>query len=343
MSLNETNSTPSPNFNDDQICAKAYQIWQEQKDHSPQYYREAAVEALQAEQKITLRLRLWRLTGLNGKTLWDFLQLLIVPLVLAFAGFQLQDYAKARDQKIAADTAQRERAAAADKAYQDILVKYLDQMTDLVKMEDLLNTPFDPITLQKPKVKNAFLIAQIRTVTALQSLDSARQRSVVQFLRTAGLYNPCYRKSECESLGILFIARMSNINLQKADLAGIDLRSTDLRGANLNNATLLEANLENSSLSKVDLDGTDLRYAILRNADLSNANFKNANLRYADLNSADLKDANLQGADINLANLKGIKNGTIKQIKLAKNWETAMYNSVVREQLGLTSRTQPNL
>jgi hypothetical protein len=66
-----------------------------------------------------------------------------------------------------------------DKAQQETLVKYLDQMSEAIKTDNLLN--------EKPYTKT-FLIAQIRTITALQSLNSDRRRAVIQFLRTANLF-----------------------------------------------------------------------------------------------------------------------------------------------------------
>jgi uncharacterized protein YjbI with pentapeptide repeats len=313
-------------YTDDQIRAKAYQIWQEQKERSLEEHWNAAIEALEAEKKVTSLQKFWQWTGLSDKTLWDLLHLLIVPLVLVLAGFQLQEFAKSRERSAAADIAQREQVAAKDKAQQEILVKYLDQMVESIKTDDLLSKPLN---------KKNFLIAQIRTVTALQSLNPDRQRAVIQFLRTADLYNPSYGKPESESIGILYIARMSNINLKNADLVGIDLRRSDLRGANLLNANLIDANLESATLSRANLSGADLRYASFRNASLEGANLQGAILRNADLSDADLKNTNLQGADLDLANLSGIKYSSILQIKSAKNWQTSNYNPTVRQQLGL--------
>jgi uncharacterized protein YjbI with pentapeptide repeats len=331
MHSNKTIKSQKILFTEDQIRTKAYAIWQKQKESSPQNNWDAAIEELKAEKKVTLSQKLWRLTGFWEKTLWDFMQLMIVPLVLAIAGFQLQEFAKAREQRAAAVIAQRERAAATDKAQQEILVKYLDQMIDSVKTDDLLSSPLN---------KKAFLTAQVRTVTALQSLNSDRQRAVIEFLRTANLYNPSYGKSASKTFGVLHIARMENINLQNADLVGIDLEHSDLRSSNLVNANLLDANLENADLSKANLSGVDLRYAILKKTSLRGANLQGAILRNADLKDADLKDANLQNADLNLADLSRIRNSSISQIKSAKNWQTSKYNPAVRRQLGL-SRNSP--
>ena len=64
----------------------------------------AATEALEKERSPIGRIltpfrAFWRWTGFGEKNLWDFLQLLLVPLILAGAGYGLQEYGKQRDQR----------------------------------------------------------------------------------------------------------------------------------------------------------------------------------------------------------------------------------------------------
>src|SRR5215217_1392128 len=51
-------------------------------------------------------------TGFQGKTVWDFLQLLIVPLALAAIGFWFTAQQDARQQKIEKKRAEAEQALA---------------------------------------------------------------------------------------------------------------------------------------------------------------------------------------------------------------------------------------
>src|SRR5215467_3906513 len=82
-------------------------------------------------------------TGFTGKSLWDWLQLLIVPLMLAFAGFwfslqqsEISALASQRqhdsDQKIAADNRQNDLRIALDQQRETTLKTYLDDMADLL-------------------------------------------------------------------------------------------------------------------------------------------------------------------------------------------------------------------
>src|SRR5215204_4999740 len=87
-------------------------------------------------------------TGFRGKTVWDFLQLLIVPLMLVAIGFWFTAQQDARQQKIEnqrAEHAQRienqraeaERELAEQQAQDEALQAYLDQMTSLLLEENL--------------------------------------------------------------------------------------------------------------------------------------------------------------------------------------------------------------
>src|SRR3712207_3440748 len=82
-------------------------------------------------------------TGFRGKTLWDVLQLLIVPLVLVVIGFLFTMQQDARQQKIENERAQQareienqraeaERELAEQRGQDEALQAYLDQMNSLL-------------------------------------------------------------------------------------------------------------------------------------------------------------------------------------------------------------------
>jgi hypothetical protein len=98
-----------------------------------------------------------RWSGLRGKTVWDWLQLLIVPFMLAALGFWFTAQQDARQQQI-------EEQRAQDLALQG----YLDQMSTLV-LEDL----------DDPKVRT---MLQARTLTVLRRLDSSHKTEVMRYL-----------------------------------------------------------------------------------------------------------------------------------------------------------------
>jgi hypothetical protein len=85
----------------------------------------------------TLQSRVWDRTGLKGKTLWDLLQLLIVPLMLVAIGFWFTTQQEARQQQLEDQRAELERAIEDQRAQQATLQAYLDQMGTLLLDRDL--------------------------------------------------------------------------------------------------------------------------------------------------------------------------------------------------------------
>src|SRR5215212_2165701 len=124
------------------------------------------------------------------------------------------------------------------------------------------------------------LLARARTVTILRSLDSARNRDILQFLREARLVPS--NKYEIQE----HIVRLDNSNLSKADLRGanldsFDLHGTDLSDADLSDANLSEADLSYDNLSSANLQGANLTDAVLRGTNLSNAKVTSEQLAQA--------------------------------------------------------------
>src|SRR6266566_3236374 len=101
-----------------------------------------------------------------GKALWDWLQLLFIPLVLAVAALLFNRATTRTEQKIALD-----------KQREDLLQSYLDRMSELLLEKSLATSPSD-------EVRN---VARVRTTTILFQLDARRIGYVFAFLREAGL------------------------------------------------------------------------------------------------------------------------------------------------------------
>ena len=99
-------------------------------------------------------------TGFETKTLWDWLEMLVIPLVLAFGAFYLQRSERAVERKAAQDRSNLERELTTDRQQEAALQAYLDRMTELLLEEDFF---------QSEKVLN---VARIRTLTVLRGLDS---------------------------------------------------------------------------------------------------------------------------------------------------------------------------
>src|SRR5215216_2585173 len=169
----------------------------------------------------------WRWTGFANKTLWDWLQLLVVPAMLALVGFLLAEAQENIQQ-------QAEESRAQDEALQ----AYLEVMGNLLLDEGLLSSEED---------EEVRTLARARTLTILGRVDGARKRSVVQFLYESQLID----KDKP-------IVRLSGADLTDADLSGADLRVADLRVADLRRADLRRAVLFGADLSDAVLFDADL-------------------------------------------------------------------------------------
>ena len=219
------------------------------------------------------------------KTLWDWLQLFIIPLALAAIGLWFAAQQGAHQQQIEKKRAMSDRQIEEQRAQDAALQAYLDQMSQLMLAGDLRDSK------EGSEVRRT--LARARTQTVLGQLDSDRKASVVQFLYEASLI-----KKEDPVLNL------SHVGLRSANLSQLDLSRVNLSGADLTDADLSGADLNDADLSGAVLLRADLRDAIMSGANLIDANLKFANLSGAELNYADLSDAKLWGADMSGALLR---------------------------------------
>ena len=273
------------------------------------------------------------------KTLYDWLQLAIIPVALAFGVWWLNRLQQQRDQKLADQRAQTERETAEKQAQaeRDIaldnqreaaLQDYIDNMSELLLHEKLRESG------QTDEVRT---IAHVRTLTVLPRLDGKRKGSVVQFLYESGLIQKDKKIIDLHGAILtgailtgaflvgadLRYANLSGADLYEANLRGADLRETILEEANLRGADLREANLREANLRGANLDVANLRGAILEEANLDVANLRGAILREAYLSEAYLGGADLSGADLSGADLGGAK-VTDGELAKAKSLEGAI-------------------
>jgi len=216
-------------------------------------------------------------TGFNGnntsgKTLWDWMQLILIPAVLTLGAFLFNRAERSNQQAVALDN---QRATA--------LQTYLDRMSELLLEKNLRTSQTDD------EVRT---VARSQTLTVVRSLDANRKRALLQFLHESGLI------TNDESNGIVSLERaaLQGINLHNADLAGANLsrtslRNADMRNTNLQRTSLCRAKLSDANLSEANLFEADLSDTILDGAMLHHADLSKANLCGADLNSADLRGA----------------------------------------------------
>lgn len=242
----------------------------------------------------------WEWTGLTKpkqRTFWDWLSLLIVPLVLALGGYLFNRSESRRTQ----DVAERQRAAdrqiADQRGQDDALQAYLDHIGELLLDKD------KPLR-HSEEGDEVRTLARARTLTVLRRLDSERKGRVLQFLYESGLIAKDHVVLDLKGAD-LSGAFLFQANLKRSNLSGANLFQANLGGANLSGADLSGAVLALGTLGTTDLSDADLSGAILNRADLNVANLKQTNLSGAYLIGAGLFKADLSEADLTRADLRG--------------------------------------
>lgn len=277
---------------------------------------------------------------IRGKTLWDWMELLIIPLVLALGAFWLERSERSNDRKIAKErfeseqklTDQRieneqklanqrreddiklaenrrseDQAKSKDQQQETVLQAYIDKMTELLLDKKLS-------LIYSTSESQVWVVARTRTLTTLPQLNPVRKGILLKFLFEAKLILSSLPKDE-EPIISLRGADLSQADLRGIDLNGVNLSESNLSeahldGAHLNGADLTQANLREAILSGAYLqgaylNGADLSRAKLCGARLSGAILSGATLRKAILSDANLFEAYMTGADLNGADLHG--------------------------------------
>jgi hypothetical protein len=261
-----------------------------------------------------------------AKTLWDWMDLLIIPLVLAIGGF-LFTRSENRATQAAAERQNRATQAAVERrAQEEALQAYLDQMSDM-----MLPNNDQPTLSDKDPPASLKTVARARTLTVLPRLDRDGKGRVVQFLHESYLISHMVQDEQGEMVVREKVVDLRGANLRDANLFGLILTGVALDGVNLERAALTLADLQNADLSFARLQDADLSSSWLSGADLTSANLsgaslpgaklmsdpelpqrlkvatKAAKLTLAHLDNADLRAANLSNADLRYAELPDTK------------------------------------
>lgn len=213
-----------------------------------------------------------------AKTLWDFVQLLVIPVVLSLGVL----YFNQQERKT-------ERRMTEERAQDSALQNYLDRLSDLILSRSLLD---EEKSLERSDASPVHQVAQVRTITILRQLNTRRQNIIFQFLRDTNL-----------AASLLTNASLLDINLHDAHIWNINIcRSSLIRakmsGASLYGADLREAKLIDADLSRTNLFSASLKKALLIRCNLSGANLSGANLSEANLSGVHWDGSNLEGADL---------------------------------------------
>ena len=253
-------------------------------------------------------------TGFVGRTFWDWIGLIGISGAIGAVGVYLARQQRQRDEQVAEERVQEEAVQ-----------KYLDQMSNLIVDQKLLEQPKDSVGK----------VAQARTIAVLLALDAKHKRGPLRLVYELALIN---RKNPFIALtnASLDHADLSELALPNSCLSHADLRATNLSGANLRGCDLSKADLRGALLTNADLSGADLTDANLLPYDKQNParlsihNLKDKNaipsgeelsdtrrLTSTELNNANLEDAILSGTILGNAELQNVRGLDEEQLKQA--------------------------
>lgn len=235
------------------------------------------------------------------KTLWNWMELLIVPLVLAIGVWWLNRSEKSTERELAENRNLLEQKLTVDRLQETALQNYFDRMSDL-----LLNS-----NLRKSKPEDEVRsIARSRTLSVLRSLDSNRKGTLIRFLYESGLIiieNTVIPLAGADfSFGSMAYIRLwetnlKKVNFTKADLTRAKLQKSDLTHAVLSESTLYHAyfilaNLQGANLTKCNLIESDFTEAHLEFTLLSDSNMERSCFHKATLRLVNFSNCNLKGS-----------------------------------------------
>ena len=232
-----------------------------------------------------------------GKGLWDYLEMLLVPVLIFGLTVLLERWNKNRDVVQRNESERIGQEEAKDQA----LRLYFDRISSILIDKQVISLAEAAKKLgpnyKDPLVESARDVIRAQTLAILRvfAADEEKKSSVVRFL------------IESEILSSLTVslsgAKLSDANLGWAKLSGARLGWSNLSEANLFGANLSYANLSEADLSVANLSEARLNDANLTGADLSGANLSGAKLFSANLSGAILSEAYLSGANLSFANL----------------------------------------
>ena len=253
-------------------------------------------------------LRRWQWTGFtassraedleqaSSKTLWDWLQLLIIPLALAAVGFALNAAQSNREQRREDERAARERALTDERTREDALRVYFDRMSELLLERDLRRSNSS---------SGSRALARTLTLTVLRRLDGRRKGFIVLFLAEAGLIDIKSPKVSFDD------ADLRGTILRDAGLFELQLGGADWQGADFRNARFLATVFNNADLRRADFRGAELipvlRRAPFQEADLRHADFRGTVAAETGFNYACLTGTRFNGANLERADFTGTR------------------------------------
>jgi uncharacterized protein YjbI with pentapeptide repeats len=218
-----------------------------------------------------------------AKTVWDFLQLLIVPAILVAIALAFNAAQSSREQKHQDAQIRADRASAEAAREDTTLDSYFGRMSDLMLDKKLLSSKRGSAVRE---------VARTETLASLRRLDGARKAQVVRFLYEAGLIGVKTTFVALDGTPELTDWAGPVITLDGADLRGADFRGARIDGKDADHQVLLAGDLRGARF-----DGAHLYFVIFdRAAILDGATFDRADLYSTSFFDAHVSNASFRHA-----------------------------------------------
>jgi uncharacterized protein YjbI with pentapeptide repeats len=217
---------------------------------------------------------------LPAKTVWDVLQLLIVPVLLVLIALYFNSQQTSRDRSREDRRTRQDRALAEDAREDATLDAYIAKMSALMLDRGLLKARPGSAVRQ---------VARTATLATVRRVSGSRKGEVLLFLYESGLLAvPTYYGERDPVI----------------DLGGADLHGADLSKASINSFRRLGVvTFPRRAYPGVALRG-DLRGARFDDAHLQGTNFRDANLRGASFKRAVIYNTSFAGDDLRSASFE---------------------------------------
>jgi uncharacterized protein YjbI with pentapeptide repeats len=267
-------------------------------------------------------------SGFQKKSFWDWLQLLIIPLMLALGAFYLNSTADFRDYQIAQE-----------QKHQEILTDYFSKMQDLiVETKKSKQTPGSKESNSEERLLLEFrTTAQALTLSVLEQLDGKRKGKVITYLAESQLITAnndnqsSLPEVENDNPSSLPEIKLNGANLKEIVLKNVDLYSIiDMKNKDriINGIKINNANMERANLSKVNLFKSDLMGSNLENATLQNVNFAGSTMKSSRFINGQITDVDFTGVNLSETIFDNIKLENIK-ISDKTNFDNACFTKSV--------------
>lgn len=205
------------------------------------------------------------------KKLWDWMDLLIVPILIAITVWWLGWLDNQNQIKIDNEKAQRESL---NEFFKTISFYLLDKNLRNSKIESEIRS-----------------LARSRTIEFISRADSKRKGAILQFLFESALINSDP------------VINLNGVRFDNSDFKFLSLKGVKLAGIYFKNCDFSNSNFFDSNFAASDFSGSNFSLAKFDNCNIAGAKFTFAKMRGIELRNTDLSQTFIDGVDFHNADL----------------------------------------